>query len=100
MASDNLTGKQKKLSCNHKVSIQEDGRKFPDRNAVAYCEEKLLPASWQRTLMSLGQRSGSGFGVWGESGSSPQRDDDWEAQEEGAGHTKCLSPLSLQLYSA
>jgi len=49
MAPDNLTVKQKKLFCDHKASIEEDGRKFPYKDAVAYCKEKFykIPSSSQ-----------------------------------------------------
>jgi len=41
MASDNLTVKQKKLFCDHKASIEEDGRTIPYKDAAAYCKEKF-----------------------------------------------------------
>jgi len=63
MAPDNLTVKQKNLFCDHKASIEEYGRKFPYKDAVAYCKEKFNTTPSSSQLRRFGTARAQWFNV-------------------------------------
>jgi len=59
MASDNPTVKQKKLFCDHKASIEEDGKKFPYKDVVGKKKFNKLPAAVSSVEFGQPEHSGS-----------------------------------------